>query len=85
MSCGEGGEDALSLLQHIRQTQPGSPLRPTRTERLLSGLVMFEPNFGGGMAYTMLLIRVHTQPINVRAAIFLSFRLPGALSKCLYE
>jgi len=25
----------LSLLQHMRQTQPGSPLRPTRTERLL--------------------------------------------------
>jgi hypothetical protein len=28
----------LSLLQHIKHTQPGSPFRPTRTERLLWGV-----------------------------------------------
>jgi hypothetical protein len=78
-------EDELSQLQHIRQTQPGSPLRPTRTDRLLSESVMVEANFSDGMSYTMLLVKVHTQPINVRTAMVLSFRLPGALSKCLYE
>lgn len=29
------GEDGLSLLQHMRQTQPGSPSRAMRTERFL--------------------------------------------------
>ena len=37
---GRGGRrkgDGLSLLQHMRQTQPGSPSRAMRTERFLLG------------------------------------------------
>jgi len=81
--CGGG---LLSLLQHMRQTQPGSPLRPTRTDRLLGGRVSdgrWEK--WGEVPYTMLLIKVQTHPMNVRVAMVLSFRLPGMRSEFLYE
>lgn len=82
-----GKEGLLSLLQHIRQTQPGSPLRPTRTERLLGGWISCGTlEIGKGkMTYTMLLIRVQIHPTKVRVAMVLSLRLPGMRSEFLYE
>ena len=78
----QGAGHALSLLQHIRHTQPGSPFRPTRTDKLLLERQL-QSKGRGRLAYTMLLARVQMQPMNVLVAMVLSLRLPGARSKFL--
>ena len=61
----------LSLLQHIRQTQPGSPFNAMRTVKLLypRGISHEQRRTENRTTYTMLLSSVQTEPTNVRNAI----------------
>src|SRR5690242_6604303 len=59
----------LSLLQHMRQTHPGSPSSTMSTVRLLQDIRQVHPNrLLLGETYIILLVKVHTAPINVRRA-----------------
>lgn len=60
-------EHILSQLQHMRHTQPGSPLSAINTDKFLYDVSL--PNLKSDReAYTMLLISVHNDPTNVRKA-----------------
>lgn len=56
-----------SLLQHIRHTQPGSPLRTINTVKFLVH-VRGIPNARHQWTYTMLLVKVQQAPTKVRKA-----------------
>lgn len=75
---GGGGGDVLSTLQHMRQIQPGSPLRTRRRVRLLEFDLGVSDGFGGWRGrgagagatdtYTRLEVRVQQLPTKVRRA-----------------
>ena len=76
----------LSLLQHMRQTQPGSPLRAINTVRFLERVRNFElESCYLPSTDTMLLVSVHRAPMNVRNATVLKRTLAGVLGKFLKE